>query len=773
MVMQSFQDVGRGVPMQSLRQLMRKKAYRTFFFSFILVFLLPVMVLLWVVGWSANAVRQESAASTRLTLEQLISGMDVQLSTAMRLTDSMLVDDKALYFAERDDPMRYLNNISSFQMLRNLTEEVGILPNTYGDIEQSYLYLPRSRKIISNTVNSMEDFYARKLSGLFESQEAWASFLHGQPTGFLLLGNVTYFAALRRGDALVLTACTTLKASVFERYRAMFADQPSQDIAVYAGHGGLLFQTASTPPELTSLVATASSGDQILETGEALLRVHWRQSPDTGCVYALYLPERAYQGPVRTLLIAMGLGVAALLFVGALLSLALARRQYRPILALRSFIDQNAQNARDIHGDDFEYLSAMIRALDAESRSAALEVRMTQGQLEQFALERLLKGMFTLSTDMEAQLLSLNIAFASDRFAVVGVRVNGLLSDVFKGAEELRAEDRQLIRFIISNVLEELLEGYDARSAAMDGQVWVLCALPEGNAWRDDVEAQLRKGLSFLEERFGFRMNLVCSDAVTGLDGIQAGYRAAVQWIRQADPETKSFRLQYRAEPSGTPTLEVTPSMSALAQHLARRISEGDEAGVEAWLADFGRQTLRLPPHLARLQWSALLQGVLAIVPVEGEAANLKLQRQIDALLSTPPLQDDGPAMLAVFRFLCALPRGQAGKGTDIAQKARAFIEENYADSGMNIAQIAEHLSLTPSYASALYKRQTGESMLDTINHVRLTHAKGLLLGGIQTAEEIALQVGYYSNSTFLRAFKKHEGVTPGQYRAMAGTAQA
>lgn len=46
-----------------------------------------------------------------------------------------------------------------------------------------------------------------------------------------------------------------------------------------------------------------------------------------------------------------------------------------------------------------------------------------------------------------------------------------------------------------------------------------------------------------------------------------------------------------------------------------------------------------------------------------------------------------------------------------------------------------------------------------------MARAKPLLLQTEDSVTDIAQQVGYSNVNTFIRIFKKEEGVTPGQYR--------
>ena len=69
---------------------------------------------------------------------------------------------------------------------------------------------------------------------------------------------------------------------------------------------------------------------------------------------------------------------------------------------------------------------------------------------------------------------------------------------------------------------------------------------------------------------------------------------------------------------------------------------------------------------------------------------------------------------------------------------------------------------MTPSYLSAIYKKETGTSLLEFINQARLDEAERLLEQGM-TVAEVAEKAGFRDSTYLIRVFKKKRGVTPGQ----------
>ncbi len=101
---------------------------------------------------------------------------------------------------------------------------------------------------------------------------------------------------------------------------------------------------------------------------------------------------------------------------------------------------------------------------------------------------------------------------------------------------------------------------------------------------------------------------------------------------------------------------------------------------------------------------------------------------------------------------------------SQLCEEVHTYIQENYGDQNLNVSQIGEFFHMTPAYLSSVYKRCTGESLLQVLIQTRIEAAERLLADGVSVVET-AERVGFRDSSTFIRAFKKSTGATPGQLK--------
>lgn len=100
-----------------------------------------------------------------------------------------------------------------------------------------------------------------------------------------------------------------------------------------------------------------------------------------------------------------------------------------------------------------------------------------------------------------------------------------------------------------------------------------------------------------------------------------------------------------------------------------------------------------------------------------------------------------------------------------LCEQIKQYVQENFMNEELCSAEIAGKLSISISYLSRYMNKTFGMGFGDYLNKVRLDKAKSLLKNSSKTVNEIANEVGYTSTSSFIRTFKRLEGITPGQYK--------
>ena len=103
---------------------------------------------------------------------------------------------------------------------------------------------------------------------------------------------------------------------------------------------------------------------------------------------------------------------------------------------------------------------------------------------------------------------------------------------------------------------------------------------------------------------------------------------------------------------------------------------------------------------------------------------------------------------------------------TTLSSKFKALIYD-HIKINHQVNYYASLLNVTPNHLNKSIKTTTGKSATNWIDETIMLEAKYLLYQTTFSVSEIAMQVGHEDQSYFSRFFKKHEGMTPVQYRKM------
>lgn len=125
----------------------------------------------------------------------------------------------------------------------------------------------------------------------------------------------------------------------------------------------------------------------------------------------------------------------------------------------------------------------------------------------------------------------------------------------------------------------------------------------------------------------------------------------------------------------------------------------------------------------------------------------------------------NSPSTRKTIDILC-----QAVKAADKENKKRAFekalsyMEENICNNQLAIGDAAEYAGISSSVLTKLFTENMGITPLDYLGRLRIEKSMEFLKTD-STIEQVAKRVGYTSTETYIRAFKRIMGITPGVWK--------
>jgi AraC-like DNA-binding protein len=108
------------------------------------------------------------------------------------------------------------------------------------------------------------------------------------------------------------------------------------------------------------------------------------------------------------------------------------------------------------------------------------------------------------------------------------------------------------------------------------------------------------------------------------------------------------------------------------------------------------------------------------------------------------------------------------GRENSIVNQIKDYIAARYAED-ISLADLSALTSCSPFHVARIFSKAVGLPPHAYLESVRVHHAREFLRSGM-TLVDTALAIGYPDQSHFTHRFRRHTGITPGQYRRANAT---
>lgn len=115
--------------------------------------------------------------------------------------------------------------------------------------------------------------------------------------------------------------------------------------------------------------------------------------------------------------------------------------------------------------------------------------------------------------------------------------------------------------------------------------------------------------------------------------------------------------------------------------------------------------------------------------------------------------------------FLLYTPANkQTGSSVHIAEEIITYINEHFRED-ITVEDLASQVGLSQYHFIRTFKKETGFTPHEYLVNTRIATAKYLLKNTRLSVKDICFATGFSCESVFCGAFKRHQGMTPMQYR--------
>jgi len=353
------------------------------------------------------------------------------------------------------------------------------------------------------------------------------------------------------------------------------------------------------------------------------------------------------------------------------------------------------------------------------------------------------------------------------RFAVMGIELMPTIR-----VTDISIPDWHLYRFMIGNVLQEILDGDcpDAAYGEMLGHhAGIIVPIPE------DEEEEAAKGrMMSLAKRIISCMNQYLRLQIRiGLGSIRKGYaeiplssEEAFHALRARQAAVSREIEVYLFDPSSRSGLLPASRPIHMYQQLADFVRQGQEDKalevVREAVRELDASGVRKPSELHKIGeeiWTVLSYVLFDVgMSLEeifpGEAWHKSLSAVAGA-------EDFGRWLERMIRQVC----GHHGWYENVKHKQAIrfildYIHDHYSED-ITLQDLAEKVFISRNHLSSIFRNATGETFNTYLTRVRMEKAKSMIVDGGCLIYEVADKVGYKNVPYFSTLFKKYTGFNP------------
>ncbi len=765
--------------------------------------MIPVLISFLVYTRSQGILKSEIHRANDVLLKEVRGTIDNQIQTADRLTTELIWNVRIRGFMYSNLYKTPGSLDSDLYSLHQTAQEIAIYQSLYPSIKTYYIYwrdqdlvlepgVYRSSRLAFESIHQNEQIsYEVWLEILQKNDNGRFVKLQGKDSGSNALAYIHSFPKDKwsrpPGAAVVLLDTGKLMESIvnakdFSNGQVMVLNRDKQVLLSTDQHG--------SPLDLLDMNFTGETGSYYGNYEGQPSEFMYIKSNNSELIYVTAVPRTQFWQKTISLRNITYAGLWVSVAGGILLSLFFLLRHYSPVSKLLRLLKGSEYKFSLVEGNENEFLHIQRAISDTLSEQGQIRLRMRQQSymLRSNMLARMLKGKLDGPLALDESLAAFDVHFHSGDFAVLLFYVDyEPFADQPDGISGL-ADNPKLMQFIVTNIVEDLAnERHLGFVSEMDDHLACLLNFAPGDRERlpEEAEGLAERARQFLKDKFRIHTLVSISGIQHSLDDLSVAYREAVDAMEYlvvigGSREVIAYDDIRPGSDEAADTDSGYPYSLQAERQLMNHVKAGDADKAESMIRSLIAGCMETNKISVNLVKCLMFDLVSTLIKTAGELGDTEENpavirtEWVTKVMNSESIKDMEKSLLSVVREVCAYAAAkqkqqlQASRSLVLQERSAeilAFIAEHYDQPNLNISLIGEHFGMTPTYLSKLFKEQTGEGLLDTINRFRMDHAKRLLQDSSQSIKSIASQSGFHDINTFIRTFKKYEGVTPGQYQ--------
>lgn len=731
----------------------RGEAYQKMVRSVLLAMIAPLVMTVAVYYYGSGIMESQAKEINSNLLYTIQSICDKEILHYQNLISQFSWNDKIRTIAVQDE-LDAKTQIQMKKLLVNLDELAASMDAFSDDCRDVFIYFPRVDRFLSSTAIGTMEFstYSDMIAGLSEQEQGW---IHGALDSCrspMIMGKTLEKTGAKR---LLVMVPAARSAGRVNAVVGLWLDQQALLDTVETQHqqedsDWLIIDGGQNVVKAPETIDVGPQFDPENFEGKARYVCSIATSEKTGMTYVLLQPRSFVASYAKSIQLFFVMGILVCMLVEFFLLRKAIQVNYAPLEQLMNMFRRDEQEQSHVE-NEYAYLGRNITQMMEHQENLRHRIDLKNDVLKKlFATNILLKP---FSGDLESEDLRLFVSQFEGKQTLVALLVQPNTEAMF------RPED---IKALVSDMLAD--DAYSAEFVELEDQMVLLISGQDLAGAEKKVHRALEEVQRLVWNELEIELDISLGDPHEGLPGIHISYLEALEaseFLTVLEQNMISYReimdqttrcYNYSIDSEERIIRAIQSDNAKLAETLINHVLDVNFKNnhLDATL----RRCLIIHLYCTLLR-AADEKGMLQMVYVPAtvfrsfhSADTMKKQYAIILERICPPGHET--TLPSAERELCS--------------QVLEYVKENYADPDLNISGAAQHFHVSPSKLGAVYKKETGKSLLNVISDIRMDAAMKLLQEGL-SVNECARRVGFEDTTTFIRQFKKYMGKTPAQMR--------
>jgi AraC-like DNA-binding protein len=637
----------------------------------------------------------------------------------------------------------------------------------YPNLDDIYIYYPDTDIVISSTQPIMQNktYFTEKLDGSKAETVDWnkefvSSTYPAVEIEIFPKDAITFWGMINR-------SYPSEKAYVFLELDLQYMlERYAQEMTTDSGlhlyeNDQLVF---STNPEFIPDIEKMDSSSGMYEGSETICIY---SKPDSfGMRYVLTYSKDIFWQTLRNIRIYTVLLLIFYLIIASITIFIYIRWNQQQIQAILKLAGNYGVNMEG-RENEFKKIRSLLSNLFYNQLEMQNQMNKQTADARTGFLQNLLTGNFDADdANLEELEQAYSLKLSQPNFLVVLYQAKELTSALFS-ASQSEIGNRQMLYFAVLNMAEDIFpKEFDINSLVVGTNAVTLLNFSE------DAESlkKIQKGCNLLtqklEDLLQAQIRIVVSQIHAGIGNIQFAYHEVMQIVERGNYRNDRVVLAEQDMEQSLSHGFVRYSLIT-EQQLINYIAAGEVEKTSELIRQIFQENAHLVGSPAYQLFcsdvlSTLMKSIAALEPRESHS---QIRETLYALLQDMNKENADNYFLDAAMKICLEYHAFVKEQNPLYQKLENYIQEHYHEHDLNVSKLGEIFGYSTVYLSRTFKNAVGTSILDYIARIRINKAKDALQDSAHSAQQIAEMVGYCDYHSFLRVFKKMEGISPQKFR--------